>query len=253
MNTVQSEGFEVALRSFAADCMTRAGCPLGHGGNVNAGIARLQALITKATSHPLINDLGGGQSANGALLLNGVVTALYSKGYWPTLRSALQAAFTGDGTLLVDLGDLLYERSPGGSYSNLADANMAVDCLDRPWSRALGAWSSAAAAAAKAAPQFGEAIMWGSLPCAYWPVTSPSLPAIRAVGAPPILVVGNERDPATPYRWAVALAGDLASGVLLGWNGDGHTAYMMGSSCVDGIVNQYLLTLAAPRSGTLCR
>jgi pimeloyl-ACP methyl ester carboxylesterase len=253
MNTVQSEGFEVALRSFAADCMTRATCPLGHGGNVNAGIARLQALITRATSHPLINDLGDGQSANGAILLNGVVTGLYSKGYWPTLRSALQAAFTGDGTLLIDLGDLLYERSAGGSYSNLADANTAVDCLDRPWSRELTAWNSAAAAAAKAAPQFGQAIMWGSLPCAYWPVTSPALPAIRAVGAPPILVVGNARDPATPYRWAVALAGDLASGVLLGWNGDGHTAYMMGSSCVDGIVNRYLLSLAVPRSGTLCR
>jgi hypothetical protein len=50
----------------------------------------------------------------------------------------------------------------------------------------------------------------------------------------------------------VALAGDLASGVLLGWNGDGHTAYLMGSSCIDGIVNRYLLTLAVPRSGTLC-
>lgn len=252
MNIVQAGGFEVALRSFATDCMRRKGCPLGRGSNVTAGIARLQALITKATSHPLLNELGGGQTANGALLLNGVVAALYSKSSWPTLRSALQAAFTGDGTLLVELGDLLYERSSGGTYTNLADANMAVDCLDRPWSQGLAAWSSAASAAAKAAPQFGAAIMWGSLPCAYWPVRSPALPAIRATGAPPILVVGNERDPATPYRWAVALAGDLASGVLLGWNGDGHTAYMMGSSCVDGIVNRYLLDLTVPRSGTLC-
>jgi pimeloyl-ACP methyl ester carboxylesterase len=252
MNIVQAEGFEVALRSFAADCMTRAGCPIGRGGDVTAGIARLQALITNATSHPLRGDLGNGQPANGALLLNGVVAALYSKAYWPTLRSALQAAFAGDGTLLVELGDLLYERNSNGTYTNLADANMAVDCLDRPWPRGLAAWRSAAAAAAKAAPQFGEAIMWGSLPCAYWPVSSPAPPAIRAAGAPPILVVGNKRDPATPYRWAVALAGDLASGVLLGWNGDGHTAYMMGSSCVDGMVNRYLLSLAVPRSGTVC-
>ena len=252
MNIVQAEGFEVALRSFAADCMTRADCPIGHGADATAGIARLQALITKATSQPLVNNLGNGQPANGALLLNGVVAALYSKGYWPTLRSALQAAFAGDGTLLVELGDLLYERGPGGRYTNLADANMAVDCLDRPWPRWLAAWRSAAAAAAAAAPQFGEAIMWGSLPCAYWPVSSPAGPAIRAAGAPPILVVGNKRDPATPYRWAVALAGDLASGVLLGWNGDGHTAYMMGSSCVDGIVNRYLLSLAVPLSGIVC-
>jgi pimeloyl-ACP methyl ester carboxylesterase len=251
MNIVQGEGFEVALRSFAADCMKRTDCALGHGGNVSAGLARLQAVITKATSRPLSN-LAGGQPANGALLLNGVVAALYSKAFWPTLRSALQAAFAGDGTLLVDLGDSLYERAPGGTYTNLTDANMAVDCLDRPWPRELAAWSSAAAVAAKAAPQFGAAIMWGSLPCAYWPLPSPAEPAIRAAGAPPILVVGNKRDPATPYRWAVALAGDLASGVLLGWNGDGHTAYMMGSSCVDGTVDQYLLSLTVPRNGTIC-
>jgi pimeloyl-ACP methyl ester carboxylesterase len=252
MNIVQGEGFQVALRSFAADCMARTDCPLGHGTGIAAGIARLQALITRADTHPLLSSLGDGRPANGSLLLGGVVAALYSKTYWSALRSGLQAAFDGDGTILVALGDSLYERSPGGKYTNLADANMAVDCLDRPWPRGLAAWSAAAATAARAAPQFGESIMWGSLPCAYWPVPSPAQPRIRAAGAPPILVVGNKRDPATPYRWAVALAGDLASGVLLGWNGDGHTAYMMGSSCVDGIVNRYLLGLAVPRGGTLC-
>ena len=72
-------------------------------------------------------------------------------------------------------------------------------------------------------------------------------------GASPILVIGTLRDPATPYRWAQALAGDLASGVLLGWNGDGHTAYGEGSACVDTIVNDYLINLSVPRSGTVCR
>ena len=86
MNIVQAQGFEVALRSFAANCMARNDCPLGQGGDVSAGIARLQAVITKAASHPLAN-LVNSQPANGALLLNGVVAALYSKAYWPTLRS----------------------------------------------------------------------------------------------------------------------------------------------------------------------
>ena len=49
-----------------------------------------------------------------------------------------------------------------------------------------------------------------------------------------------------------SLAADLSSGVLLGWNGDGHTAYGEGSSCVDTIVNAYLISLKVPRSGTLC-
>ena len=95
--------------------------------------------------------------------------------------------------------------------------------------------------------------MWGSLPCAYWPVRS--LPGCRrsARRAPRrSWSSATQRDPATPYRWAQALAGDLKSGVLLGWDGNGHTAYMMGSSCVDGLVNRYLLDLAVPRNGTVC-
>ena len=115
---------------------------------------------------------------------------------------------------------------------------MAVNCMDRPWPRSLAAWRSAAATAAKAAPQFGAANIWGSLPCAYWPVPAAAPVPLRAAGAPPILVVGTTRDPATPFRWAQALARDLKSGVLLGWNGDGHTAYLEGSSCVDTAVNQ---------------
>ena len=76
---------------------------------------------------------------------------------------------------------------------------------------------------------------------------------LRAAGAPPILVVGTTRDPATPFRWARALARGLKSGVLLGWNGDGHTAYLMGSTCVNTAVDQYLISLVTPHNGTICR
>jgi pimeloyl-ACP methyl ester carboxylesterase len=252
INLTQAQGFEVALHSFAANCMTLKSCPLGHDQPVSAGIAKLQAMLNRAGRTPLANDLGDGRPADAALLLEGVGAALYSTSFWPTLRTALQNAFGGDGTVLIELADILLERNSSGSYSNLADANMAVNCLDRPWPRNLGTWRSEAAAAARVAPQFGAAIVWGSLPCAYWPVPSHPLPKITGAGAPPILVVGTTRDPATPYRWAQALARELRSGVLLGWNGNGHTAYMMGSSCVNGAVNGYLINGTVPRSGTVC-
>ena len=226
MNIVQGQGFEVALRAFVADCVARVGCPVGRG-SVAAGVARIQALVSRATAHPLINNLSN-QRADGALVLNGIATALYSQAYWPTLREGLTSAFGGDATVLVELANALWERNATVQYTNLA------------------------AIAARAAPAFGASIMWGSLPCAYWPVRSAPRPSIRAAGAAPILVIGNQRDPATPYRWAQALAGDLKSGVLLGWDGNGHTAYMMGSSCVDGLVNRYLVDLAVPRNGTVC-
>jgi hypothetical protein len=250
MDTVQGQGFRVALRSFIASCLAGAGCPLGHG-SVSAALARIQSLVAQASRRPLTNHLDR-QPADGAMLLNGIAAALYSQTYWPALRVGLAEAFGGDGTVLVELANGLYERNASGQYSNLSDADIAVSCLDRPWPKALASWQSAARAAAKAAPLFGEPLTWGNLPCAYWPVRSYPLARVRAAGAPPILVIGNKRDPATPYRWAQALAGDLKSGVLLGWNGNGHTAYMMGSSCVDSAVNGYLISLTVPRRGLVC-
>jgi len=252
-DTVQAKGFQTALSSFAASCMSQPNCPLGQGTDVAAGLAKVQALVAQANQKPLANDLGDGRAADGALLVTGIAAGLYSKSYWPTLRTALQDAFGGDGTVLIELADLLMERSSNGTYSNLDDANTAINCLDRPWPRDLNAWESAADAAAKAAPIFGAAEVWQGLTCAYWPVPSEPLPSIRAAGAPPILVLGTTRDPATPYTWAQALSKDLASGVLLGWNGDGHTAYGSGSSCVDNYVNSYLISLSVPRSGTVCQ
>ena len=250
MNVVQAQGFEVALRSFTADCLRRAACPLGNS-TVSAGIARLQGLLNQAARKPLASQVAG-QPASAPLLLNGVASALYSKSYWQYLRAGLTGAFAGNGTLLVELGDLLVERGPTGRYTNLVDANTAVNCLDRPWPRSLAAWRSAADVAAKVAPQFGAPIMWGSLPCAYWPLRGEAPVPLRAAGAPPILVVGTTRDPATPFRWAQALAKGLRSGILLGWNGDGHTAYLEGSSCVDTAVDQYLISLKTPHNGTIC-
>jgi pimeloyl-ACP methyl ester carboxylesterase len=134
-NIVQAKGFEVALRSFAANCVQQSTCPLGRG-SVSSAIGRLQGLLDKAARSPLPSQIGG-QPGNEPLLLNGVAASLYSKTYWSYLRSGLTAAFSGDATIMVELGDLLVERSPSGHYSNLTAANTAVNCIDRPWPRSL--------------------------------------------------------------------------------------------------------------------
>ena len=249
LDVTQAAGFESAFGQFAAWCAGQQGCPLGN--SASGAVAKVAGLLSAATAHPLTNLLGDGQPANGAMLQTGIAAALYARPEWPLLKSALSGAFGGDGTILVELADSLLERNPNGTYSNLADAELSVDCVDRAWPRTVSAFAAAAAAAAKAAPLFGASNVWGSLPCAYWPVQPDEL-NIRAAGAPPILVVGDLHDPATPYRWAVNLSRDLASGVLLGWNGEGHTSYFQGSSCVDSTVDSYLISLHVPRSGTVC-
>jgi hypothetical protein len=75
---------------------------------------------------------------------------------------------------------------------------------------------------------------------------------VRAAGAPPIVVIGTTRDPATPMKWAEALAEQLESGVLIRRDGDGHTGYNSGNDCVDDAVEAYLIAGRVPTDGLTC-
>jgi pimeloyl-ACP methyl ester carboxylesterase len=253
LDIAQAQGFSVAFGQFVAWCAAQSSCPLPAA--PPAAVAKVSGLLAAANARPLSN-LATTQPANGAMLLLGIAAALYSKSAWPYLRDGLTAAFSNqDGSVLVELADNLEERSPNGTYSNLLDYSTAVDCIDSPWPRSLGAWQAAAATATKGSPMFGATLLWSSLPCAYWRVpASPVLagPSAGRQTAAPVLVVGDLHDPATPYAWAVALSRWLRPGVLLGWNGEGHTSYMEGSSCIDAAVDAYLIKGTVPRNGTIC-
>jgi hypothetical protein len=150
------------------------------------------------------------------------------------------------------IADPLNGRDRNGGYSNLVDANTAVNCLDFPAPRDPAAYAEFAAKLTKTAPRFGAILGWADIDCAFWPVAPDRVPApIHAPGAPPIVVVGSTGDPATPYQWAVSLAKELDSGVLITRRGEGHTGYS-DSTCVQKAVDAYLLTLARPKDGLIC-
>jgi hypothetical protein len=92
-----------------------------------------------------------------------------------------------------------------------------------------------------------------SLPCSVWPVP-PVAPVGRltAPGAPPILVIGTTRDPATPLGQARSLARALERGQLLVAAGEQHTSFNNGNGCVDASVTRYLVSRDLPRAGTRC-
>ena len=67
-----------------------------------------------------------------------------------------------------------------------------------------------------------------------------------------VLVIGNLHDPATPYQGAVDLAKTLGNAEVLSWDGEGHTSYLEGSSCIDDKVNAYLTDGTLPAANTTC-
>ncbi|MGY0017663.1 alpha/beta hydrolase [Streptomyces sp. YJ-C3] len=254
LNRQQTAGFETAFRSFAKDCVGRSDCPLGTGTPDEAG-TRLKDFFTTLDRTPLGTGDPDGRKLGEALATTGVIAAMYDEGAWPQLREALTAAMKKkDGAGLLALSDSYYERDPDGTYSNLMFANAAVNCLDQPPAfTSSKEVEDALPSFEKASPVFGAGLAWSSLNCAHWPVRPTGEPQrITADGAAPIVVVGTTRDPATPYPWAQALAGQLSSGRLLTYDGDGHTAYGRGSDCIDGAIDTYLLTGTPPADGKRC-
>ncbi|OON81142.1 proteinase [Streptomyces tsukubensis] len=252
MNLDQTAGFETAFRAFARDCVKRSHCPLGTE-SVSDASSRLKAFFAKLDKEPLPTSTG--RQLGESLATSGVIATMYDQGAWPQLRRALDAARTkGEGSKLLALSDTYYERGRDGSYANLMFANAAVNCLDLPPAFKNPAEVKAALPEfEKASPVFGKGFAWASLNCTYWPVRATGEPhRSTAKGAPPILVVGTTRDPATPYRWAKALASQLDSGTLLTHEGDGHTAYGRGSACVDAAINRYLLRGTPPTHDKRC-
>ncbi|MFF0642902.1 alpha/beta hydrolase [Streptomyces tendae] len=256
LNLEQTEGFETAFQSFAKDCVRQPDCPLGDKNTAPDQVGKnLKSFFDDLDAKPLPAGDADGRKLTESLATTGVIAAMYDEGAWQQLRESLTSAIKEkDGAGLLILSDSYYEREADGGYSNLMFANAAVNCLDLP-----AAFSSpdevrdALPEFEKASPVFGEGLAWSSLNCAYWPVKPTGEPhRIEAAGATPIVVVGTTRDPATPYRWAEALSDQLASGHLLTYEGDGHTAYGRGSTCIDSAINTYLLRGTAPEDGKRC-
>jgi pimeloyl-ACP methyl ester carboxylesterase len=253
----QAIAFDEVLRRFVADCITAEDCPLPR--DVDAGVERIQQFIADLDQNPLPGV--GDRVLTEALGTYAILSYLYFPPTdWEVLRFGLDAAFQGDGSVLMDMMDERTQRGSDGTFAdNGNEAFYAVSCLDRP---AVGDSDHAAALSeqwAAEAPVFGPYLAWGNLPCWQWPFGAGTAEAagdpqvITAAGSDPILVVSTTYDPATPYQWGVDVAEQLENATLLSFDGDGHTAYTSGSTCIDNAVDAYLISGTLPAEGTVCR
>lgn len=131
------------------------------------------------------------------------------------------------------------------------DANLAISCNDTATDPTDAQILEAANRWATQYPLFGLNFAQSLFACQSWQPHRTPVPPSDAQAAAPILVIGTVNDPATPYAGAQRLADQLTVGVLLSWNGEGHTAYPK-TPCIRKIVDQYLLTGIPPATGTEC-
>jgi len=247
----QSVAFERDLALFLADCRNDPDCAFHRDGRPGKAYDALRARID-VTPLPA-DDAGDSRTLNTTRFDLGVTQILYSgRAAWGELAAVLDAADRGDGSELLFAADSYFGRNDDGTYSDFLEAFIAIGCADGPSVGGVEGLRSIEEIAGRKAPRLGRSIVNNSFACALWPVTAPEPKELHGKGAAPILVLGTRNDPATPVAWAVSLAKQLESGVLLTAGGEQHGAYLMGNDCIDAAVDRYLVDLVVPTNPTRC-
>ena len=246
----QAVGFEGALRAYLEDCLTTSECPFD--GTVDAAMAEVGDLLASVDASPLRGT--DGRMVGADTLFTAIIYPLYSPSSWQYLSEMLESVMFGEADYALSFADGYNGRSEDGTYlDNSTEAFRAINCLDYTYQDDVGVMREKAASVAAAAPVIGPYFGFGDLSCVNWPYKSERERAeIHAAGAGPILVIGTTGDPATPYQWAVELAEQLESGVLLSYDGEGHTAYNKSNVCVNETVEAYLIEGTVPASDPMC-
>ncbi|WP_410663792.1 alpha/beta hydrolase [Amycolatopsis sp. lyj-84] len=139
------------------------------------------------------------------------------------------------------------------NVDNLISGRYHVICADSRWPRSVGTYQATVALDRLRHPMFGAAGA-NVQPCAFWP--SPTEPPVRIGDRGPsnVLMLQNQRDPATPLVGAERLRqafGDRARMVTVDAGGHGVYPYL-GNHCADTAATTFLTTGQRPERDLAC-
>ncbi len=248
-STVQQlQGFENTLTTFLAQCSADTDCAFHNDGDADGAFDELMRRLDESPipgkpDRPDVNLRTG---------LRAVFQAMYTKLYWPALEESLADAQAGDGSGLQSLADSYFQRQADGTYGNELEAFQSIGCADTDERFTIEQDDAMAAQYTAAAPRLAPAGSVGSYSCTFFPEAIDPRIEITGEGAGPIVVVGTTGDPATPLESTRAMAEALEDGRFVVVEADQHTGYNV-NSCINDVVNDYLVDLVPPTDGTECR
>ncbi|MGL4338926.1 MAG: alpha/beta hydrolase [Rhodoglobus sp.] len=253
--TSQMVGFDSAFRAYLRSCLDGEGCPFT--GTVDEAALQARAVLDGVDALALVND--DGRVLDSPTVATGIIGNLYSESSWDSLTEMFVQLAAGDPSLSFESADSYNSRNSDGSYrSNSYEVYVSANCVDGEFADDPASTLDRIAEIDAAAPILGKHAAFDDfavldVACSNWPFPRGDLPSsFEAQGAGPILVIGTTNDPATPYASAVSLAQQLSSGVLISYQGEGHTIYNQGVDCVDDAVDAYFVKGTVPQTDPMC-
>lgn len=251
---VQMAGFDSALRAYMEWCLQGSECPFR--GSTDAALASVRQMLDTVDARGFVAS--DGRELDSATVATGIIFTLYSDRYWSELSNLFTQLRKGDADTVFVYADAYNGRSPSGYEDNSMDIYTAVTCNEGTLAtdgvdvfEGLKKIDAAAPILGRYAAYDDYAVL--KAVCSNWPVPTAQLPeTFSAEGAAPIMVIGTTNDPATPYANAVSLAKQLSSGFLVSYEGEGHTIYAQGVTCIDDTVDAYLISGTVPDADPRC-
>ncbi|GIF15257.1 alpha/beta hydrolase [Actinoplanes teichomyceticus] len=134
-----------------------------------------------------------------------------------------------------------------GSDNNYA-VYLAVQCTDAPWPAKWETWAEDNWRVYRKAPFETWGNAWYNAPCRHWAAPAKAPVEVNGAKAPPILLISETLDAATPYSGTLLVRRLFPRAALVeGVNGTTHAGSLFGNPCVDETIADYLATGALPK------
>jgi pimeloyl-ACP methyl ester carboxylesterase len=210
---------------------------------VNATFELRRAALNR---HPLV--LADGSRLSGVDYESAIVGYLYSGVYFPDVGYGL-SIIERYATASPDDQAFATELFAPVPLDQSEHVFWAVQCNDTPMPPHSVLFSDWQAFGAKY-PLTGAS--WLGEPCAYWKQPAVGSP-VTGKGIPPLLMIQNDGDPATPYAGGLQAHRSTPGSVLLTVRHEGdHTIYGAGDQCVEDVTNAWLVQGVLPRHDLSC-
>ncbi len=144
-------------------------------------------------------------------------------------------------------GILALYAEPGPGADNGYAIYLATECTDAQWPTNWHKWERDNWAIYQKYPFETWGNAWFNAPCVFWKGDVGKPVSVTGKSAPPILLIAETHDAATPFPGALEIRKRFPRSVLIeGVGGTTHAGSLSGVACTDDTIADYLDTGALP-------
>lgn len=189
--------------------------------------------------------------AGGVLGPDELTDVFLQAGYYVFGWEAVATAFAKwvhdrDPAPLRSLFDASNSQEPGAD--NGYAVYLAVQCTDTQWPTSWQRWRADNWRVHRIAPFETWGNAWYNAPCLNWGARAGQRPAVDGAATPPVLLISETLDAATPFTGSLEVRKRFPRSALIeGVGGTTHSGSLFGNPCVDNTIADYLATGELPR------